>query len=102
MDINQRRIDRIKQSMLNIGINSKELAKRTGLSESAISRILSGEIVPRQKRFMALATALRVDYVWLMGYDESNLIDIDKLTPANRARLRAYYQGLLDSQEGEE
>ena len=101
MDINKRRIDRIKQSMLNLGINSKELAKRSGVSESTISRILSGKIIPRQKNLFAISKALHVDYVWLMGYDETNdhLIDLEKLTPSNREKLFAYYQGLVDSQE---
>ena len=102
MDIKEIRIERIKQRMNELGINSRDLAKRSGISESGISRILSGEIDPRIKTFTKIADALRVDYVYLMGYELENKptqIDLNRLTPSNQARLLAYYQALIDSQE---
>ena len=101
MDINQRRIERLRSSMESHDMNAKELSKRTGLSESTISRILAGQVVPRQKSFKLMADALNCDFVWLLGYDESNdhLIQIEKLTPSNQTRLLAYYQAVLDTQE---
>lgn len=101
MDVKEVRIGRIKHRMNELGMSSRDLAKRSGISESGISRILSGEIDPRIKTFTKIADALRVDYVWLMGYDDNNyqLIMLDKLTPQNQSRLLAYYQALLDTQE---
>lgn len=102
MDIKEIRIERIKQRMNELGINSRDLAKRSGISESGISRILSGEIDPRIKTFTKIADALRVDYVYLMGYEPEKKpaqIDLNGLTPSNQARLLAYYQALIDSQE---
>lgn len=70
MDIKEVRIERIKRRMNELGLNSRELAKRSGISESGISRILTGEIEPRLKTFVKISDALKVEYVWLMGYDE--------------------------------
>lgn len=69
MELKEKRIMRIKNKMTEHGLNSRELAKRSGISESGISRILTGEIEPRLKTFIKIADALRCDYVWLMGYD---------------------------------
>lgn len=107
MDIKEVRINRIKDRMNELGLNSRELAKRSSVSESGISRILTGEIDPRLKTFVKIADALKCDYVWLMGYDDDEnetkhvIIEYEKLTPANQTRLLAYYQALIDSQEDE-
>lgn len=46
-----------------------ELHEKTGLSESLISKYLSGIAVPRQRKIDILSEALDVDPVWLMGYN---------------------------------
>ena len=106
MGIKEVRIERIKQKMNEHGLTNRELAKRTGISESGISRILSGEIDPRIRTFAKMAQALKTDETWLMGYDVDYVADLDgakvileRLNPTNQAKLLAYYQGLLDSQE---
>lgn len=70
MNIKELRIDRIKAKMNEHGLSARDLSKRAGLSESALSRILSGEVDPRVSTFMKIADVLKVDYVWLMGYGE--------------------------------
>ena len=45
MDINKKRIERLRQAMNENQVNAKELSKRTGLSESTISRILADQVV---------------------------------------------------------
>lgn len=102
MDIKEVRIERIKNRMNELGMNSRDLSKRSGISESGISRILSGEIDPRIKTFVKIADALKVDYVYLMGYESEQkplIIEVEKLSAPNQARLLAYYQALIDSQE---
>ena len=55
-----------------------------------------------------MSDALHVSPSWLMGYDvpmdsvipEIETIDTSKLTETNLKRLEAYYQALLDSQDG--
>lgn len=106
MELKEIRISRIKKRMHELDLNSRELAKRANISESGISRIISGEIEPRLKTFIKIADALHCDYVWLMGYDVDYVADqegakvvLERLNPTNQAKLLAYYQGLLDSQE---
>lgn len=70
MDFKKVRIKRIKKRMDELGMTARELGKRADVSESGISRILSGESDPRVSTFKKLASALRVDPVWLMGYGE--------------------------------
>ena len=87
-----------------------ELARKSGINKGTISRYLKGEIIPKQSKIVELARALNVSPAWLLGYDTpmdsddvtmetKNEIDITKLTNANLARLLAYYQALVDSQE---
>ena len=45
------------------------LHEKTGISESLISKYLSGRAVARQKKISLLADALDVSPVWLLGYD---------------------------------
>ena len=70
MEIRNRYIDRMKEAMKDNDINARELSKRCGLSEASISRYLSGNMTPRMNAISKMAEALRVDPVWLMGYDD--------------------------------
>lgn len=58
-----------------------ELHEKTGISESLLSKYLSGNAVARQKKISLISDALNINPVWLMGYDipmESN-IKLDNL-----------------------
>ena len=66
-------IERLKKTMAANRINARELSKRCGLSEGAISRYLSGKMEPRVPAIGKMAEALHVDPVWLMGYDEPQI-----------------------------
>lgn len=89
-----------ERNMLSI-----ELARRSGINKGTISRYLKGEVIPKQNAIGAMAEALNVSPAWLMGYDltmdgkKKVEIDISKLTELNQAKLIAYYQALVDSQE---
>ena len=113
MDMDNIRINRLKESMFKRGLTARELACKSNISEASISRYLSGKLVPKQGTIQALAEALDVDPVWLLGYDpvtpENDAandqkaieqVNLSNLTEANRARLLAYYQALVDSQGG--
>jgi transcriptional regulator with XRE-family HTH domain len=54
-------VDLIKTRMDALGINQSELAQKSGLSASQISRILKLESTPSQDAIAAIAHALRVD-----------------------------------------
>ena len=61
--------DRLKEALNDAGIKAIDLAKKSGLSHSTISRYLSGAVEPRQEAAHKLATALGVSELWLWGYD---------------------------------
>ena len=97
--------DRLNEAMRLRQTTVSELAKKSGLSKSSVSRYLSGENIPRSIAIGKLATALNVSPTWILGYkvtiDGKELVEIDtdKLTDENKARLIAYYQALLDTQK---
>lgn len=75
-----------------------ELHEKTGLSESLISKYLSGVAAPRQRKIDILSDALEVNPVWLMGYDvpmESIPIKkIDKIKIPVLGKVKAGYDYL--------
>lgn len=96
--------DRLNEAMKIRGMSASELAKRSGLAKSSVSRYLTGENIPRSIAIGKMATALDVSPVWILGYNltmdgKEIQIDIEKLSEDNKTRLLAYYQALLDSQE---
>ena len=100
--------DRLNEAMRLRGMNLTELAERSGLNKSSVSRYLTGKVIPRSDAIGKMATALTVSPAWVLGYDvtmdgeEPVHIDIDKLNELNKAKIMAYYQALLDSQGGED
>ena len=60
---------RIREAMAAAGLKPTELAEATGLSDSTISRYLSGKMEPKQKAISLMAKALNVTEMWLWGYD---------------------------------
>lgn len=58
------------QKAINVrNIKPVELHEKTGISESLISKYLSGHAIARQKKLSLLSDALSISPVWLMGYD---------------------------------
>lgn len=60
---------RIRQAMELRDMKAVDLASQTGLSNSMISRYLSGEFEPKQKALYKIGTVLNVTEMWLAGYD---------------------------------
>lgn len=99
--------ERLLEAMRVRGMNATELASKSGLAKSSVSRYLSGENIPRSIAIGKMAKALNVSPAWILGYnltmegEEINNLEVEKLTPENQTRLFAYYQALLDSQGDE-
>ena len=97
--------NRIKEALSIRQMLPVELARKSGISKGSISKYMKGDILPKQNAIGAMADALNVSPAWLMGYDLTMdgealppVIETERLTPENLARLTAYYQALLDSQ----
>jgi len=96
--------ERLIEAMKLRGMTATELASKSGLAKSSVSRYLSGENIPRSIAIGKMATALDVSPAWILGYNltmdgqEIPTIELETLTPENQSRLLAYYQALKDSQ----
>ena len=72
---------RLEKAIQIRNIKPVELHEKTGISESLLSKYLSGNAVARQRKLTSLADVLNINEVWLMGYDvpmERNL-KVDEL-----------------------
>lgn len=100
--------ERIKEALDLRGMVPIDLSRASGINKGSISKYLRGDVIPKQSAIGAMSDALHVSPSWLMGYDvpmediipEIETIDTSKLTETNMKRLEAYYQALLDSQDG--
>ena len=96
--------ERLNEAMRLRRMTAAELSAKSGLAKSSVSRYLSGENIPRSIAIGKMATALNVSPAWILGYNltidgkEIPTIDVEKLNEDNKAKLFAYYQGLIDSQ----
>ena len=98
--------DRLNEALKVRNMTAAELSKLTGLNKSSVSRYLSGSSIPRSLAIGNMARALHVNPAWVLGYnvpmeaeETEPTMDINKLSKENQARLMAYYQALIDSQE---
>lgn len=60
---------RLREGLDRRGMTQTELARRSGISKSSISRYLKGDWEGKQEAVYALARSLDVSEGWLMGYD---------------------------------
>lgn len=97
--------DRLAEALQIRDMTAAELSRKSGVDKGSISNYLKGKFVPKQNAIGAMAKALNVSPAWLLGFDltidgeEPVHVDMEKLNEANKARLMAYYQALLDTQE---
>lgn len=63
--------NRLEKALKIKNIKPVELHEKTGISESLLSKYLSGNAVARQRKLTLLSDALNINEVWLMGYDVS-------------------------------
>ena len=78
--------NRLKLALSLKNIKPVELHEITKISESLLSKYLSGNAIARQKKLTILADALDINEVWLMGYDvpmqrnyKSDISDLSEL-----------------------
>lgn len=68
--------NRLEKALRIRNMKPVELHEKTGISESLISKYLSGNAVARQRKLSLISDTLNINPVWLMGYDipmEKNL-----------------------------
>jgi len=63
--------DRLKEALNKRKMTAAELSRKSGVSESNLSRYIKGTYEARQNHLYLLAKALDVNEAWLMGLDVS-------------------------------
>jgi transcriptional regulator with XRE-family HTH domain len=76
--------DRIRQTRLDYGMSQAELARRIGISKTAMNQIESGKTPdPQVSRIIAIAEVLGVSTDFLVGLEKE-----EEITPKPRRRHR--------------
>ena len=63
--------ERIAEMLSTLNITQIDLAKRSGISKSALSNYLSGKRIPTQEQLSYMADPYGINPAWLMGYETS-------------------------------
>lgn len=66
---NEETAKRLKFAMDAHKLTAKQLSDKSGVSEPSISQYLHGTFAPKNKTAAKLAKVLRVNPMWLMGFD---------------------------------
>ena len=113
--------ERLKLLRKQLGISQSDLAKRIGVTRSAVSRLESGDINFTEQMVKSICRELNVNYDWFKDGDgemfeaipdglvdelsqEFDLDDLDRriilgylqLNDADRAVIKRYIQSLID------
>ena len=71
--------ERLKEALRKTGTKQIELSRLTGIDKGTVNNYLAGKYEPKQDKLSIIADALKVDPVWLMGYD----VPMQKENPAD-------------------
>ncbi len=72
--------NRLNRALTLRNIKPVVLHEKTGISESLISKYLSGNAIARQKKLSLISDALDVSPVWLLGYDVPISTEINRIS----------------------
>ncbi len=67
--------DKIRRGMERLGINQAELSRRSGITRSALTQILSGDRTPSTQVVMSLSGVLGLSVDYLLGRTEASEIE---------------------------
>ncbi len=72
--------ERLRQTMAQRSISCRQLAENIHISFSSVSRYAAGLVEPKKAVLYAIASHLKVDAVWLMGYESLPKKDLLPIT----------------------
>lgn len=77
--------------VLNLrGLKAKELSDKTGINKASISQYVNGNHCPSNEKAKILGDILRVNPLWLMGFDVS--MELPKGDKEVHANLLKFYE----------
>ena len=85
---------RLKELLNETGDTQNEMARKSGLTKSAISNYLNGTREPRQDAIYKISVAYNVSPTWLMGLDVDKISEIGNIEiviKKRRANTHAFY-----------
>lgn len=86
--------NRFNELLAQKGILASDVAAKTGISKSTISKYIHGQIEAKQDKISLIANAYNVDPAWLMGYD----VPMIKLSPET---LQSTYSSAVSWNNGQ-
>lgn len=89
--------EKFKLALSQRGITAKQLSKRTKITESAISRWLSGEREPGPENLIKIADAIDVEYGEILSWFADGVPDLKKENLVQR--LNGYFMELGEHEQ---
>ena len=93
---------RLKELLNETGDTQNEMARKSGLTKSAISNYLNGTREPRQDAIYKLSVAYNVSPTWLMGLDVDKISEIGNIEIVEKAdekKALELYEKFLQADE---
>ena len=97
---------RINEALNLRGISAKELSDRSGVSQSSLSQYINGSHAPSNFSAKPLANVLKVNPMWLMGFEVNrDLVDdivkeyqdkLAKLPRDKQEKVFSYIDAMID------
>ena len=96
--------NRLKELLNESGDSQNEMARKTGLTKSAISNYLNGTREPRQDAISKICDAYKVNPAWIMGLDSpKEQITVNEIEPSiveENNRIAEYLKAISQLREG--
>lgn len=90
--------DRLNFLLTNAEMRPIDLANATGIDKSSISRYLSGDYVPKQRRLTKIARVLNADEGWLLtGVDQKRNIESFELSRKDEREIESDLEDMMNS-----
>ena len=83
---------RLRQAMDEMGMKAVELSEKTGLGKSSISQYMNGSHSPSNISAGKMGKVLKVNPLWLMGFDVSKYLDTSSSDVQTFVHPESYYE----------
>lgn len=83
---------RLRQAMDEMGMKAVELSEKSGLGKSSISQYMNGSHSPSNISAGKMGKVLKVNPLWLMGFDVSKYLDTSPDDVQTFVHPEAYYK----------
>lgn len=83
---------RLRQAMDEMGMKAVELSEKSGLGKSSISQYMNGSHSPSNISAGKMGKVLKVNPLWLMGFDVSKYLDTSSSDVQTFAHPKSYYE----------